>query len=84
MKYLKITQVRSINGDSYRHRATVRSLGIRKRGQTVVHQESAQIKGMIASVQHLLSVESISEKPAKKTATKPSSGYKVTKATKSA
>ncbi len=84
MKYLKITQVRSINGDSYRHRATVRSLGLRKRGQTVVHEESAQIKGMIKSVQHLVTVESLAAKPATETTKSVSSGYQVTKAKKTA
>lgn len=83
MKYLKITQVRSLNGDSHRHRATVRSLGLRRRGHSVVHTESAQIKGMIESIRHLVAVESVSEKPKSEKTTTANAGYKVTKAKKS-
>lgn len=84
MKYLKITQIRSINGDSHRHRATVRSLGLRRRGQSVVHAESAQIQGMVESIRHLVTVESVSEKSKQEASKSTAVGYKVTKAKQSA
>lgn len=56
MGKVKVTQVRSIIGRSKRQKATVAALGLRKMHQTVEHEATPQILGMIAKVQHLVSV----------------------------
>jgi large subunit ribosomal protein L30 len=56
---LKITQVRSAIGRHYTQKRTIRALGIRKLHQTVVHDDTPQIRGMVRKVIHLLSVEEI-------------------------
>lgn len=56
-KEIKITQVRSIIGRIPAHRRTVRALGLRRIGHTVVKKDSPAIRGMINSVNYLLQVE---------------------------
>ncbi len=56
---LKITQVRSAIGRHISQKKTVRALGIRKMHQTVVHDDTPQIRGMITKVRHLLEVEEV-------------------------
>ncbi len=53
---LVITQSRSGIGRSRKQQDTVRALGIRHLNQTVTHDDSPQIRGMIAKVSHLLRV----------------------------
>ena len=54
---LKITQTKSASGHPADQRATVRALGIRHMQQTVVHQATPQIRGMVFKVRHLVKVE---------------------------
>ncbi|MBT4096056.1 MAG: 50S ribosomal protein L30 [Gemmatimonadetes bacterium] len=54
---LSITQVRSAIGRSQKQQGTIRALGIRKLNHTVVHDDSPQIRGMIAKVVHLVSIK---------------------------
>ena len=56
-KMLKITLVRSPIGNTERHKATVRALGLRKIGQSVEQKDSPTVRGMIAKVNHLIKVE---------------------------
>lgn len=56
-KKLSITLVKSTIGYSEQHRQTVRALGLRKIGQTVVHTDSPVVQGMIRKVNHLVKVE---------------------------
>jgi large subunit ribosomal protein L30 len=53
---LKVTQRRSKNGADKRQRDTLRSLGLRRIGQTVEHDDSPQVRGMIHKVRHLIEV----------------------------
>jgi large subunit ribosomal protein L30 len=53
---LAITQRRSRNGSDQRQRDTLRSLGLRRIGQRVEHDDTPQIRGMIAKVAHLVEV----------------------------
>jgi large subunit ribosomal protein L30 len=53
---LVITQHRSAIGRSGKQQDTVRALGIRRLNQTVIHNDTPQIRGMIARVSHLLRV----------------------------
>lgn len=61
MSTLKIRQVRSTNECRQDQRATVRALGLRGIRDTVVHEETPQIRGMIDKVAHLLEVEEVDE-----------------------
>ena len=58
MSKLLITQRRSRNGSDQRQRDTLRSLGLRRIGQSVEHDDTPQIRGMIAKVAHLVEVVS--------------------------
>jgi len=57
MGKVKVTQVRSVIGRSKRQKATVEALGLRKMHQTVEHEATPQIMGMINAVKHLVSFE---------------------------
>jgi large subunit ribosomal protein L30 len=54
---VRITQRRSRNGANPRQLATLRSLGLRRIGHTVEHQDSPQLRGMVHAVRHLVEVE---------------------------
>jgi large subunit ribosomal protein L30 len=54
---LKITLKRSITGCLGKHKLTVKALGLRKLGQTVVQNDTPQIRGMIRQVGYLLAIE---------------------------
>jgi large subunit ribosomal protein L30 len=56
-KTIRITQVRSGIGREKSQRATLRALGLRRIRQTVEHDDSPQLRGMIFKVQHLVEVE---------------------------
>lgn len=56
---LKITQKKSAIGRQKRQKLTIRALGIRKMHQSVVHEDTPQIRGMIRKVCHLVEVEEI-------------------------
>ena len=54
---IRVTQVRSSIGGTRRQRETLRSLGLRRIRQSVVREDSASVRGMIATVHHLVTVE---------------------------
>ena len=56
MSPLKVTQRRSRNGANKHQRETLRSLGLRRIGHQVEHQDTPQIRGMIRRVKHLVEV----------------------------
>jgi large subunit ribosomal protein L30 len=53
----KITQIKSKNGANQKQLDTLRSLGLRKIGQTVEVKDSEQARGMLHRVRHLIKVE---------------------------
>lgn len=55
-KKLKVTLTRSIIGLSPKQEATVKGLGLRHIRQTVSHDDTPTIRGMIAKVPHMLRV----------------------------
>ena len=57
MAKLRITQTRSPIGENQRNRGTLRALGLRKIGQTVEHDETPALAGMLRKVRHLVRVE---------------------------
>ncbi|MBI3946810.1 MAG: 50S ribosomal protein L30 [Armatimonadetes bacterium] len=56
---LRITLVRSVIGRPESQRATVRSLGLRRMRQSVVHRDRPEIRGMARHIEHLVTVEEI-------------------------
>lgn len=54
---IRITQVKSGIGEPDRVQATLRALGIKHHQQTVEQPDNAAIRGMVAQVDHLVSVE---------------------------
>ena len=57
MSKIRITQVKSQIGETQKHRGTLRALGLRKIGQTVEHDETEVLAGMLRKVRHLVRVE---------------------------
>jgi large subunit ribosomal protein L30 len=55
-KFLKVTYKKSFIGEPERVRATVRSLGFHKLGETIVRPDTPQLRGMCQSIDHLLRV----------------------------
>ncbi|MBN2472105.1 MAG: 50S ribosomal protein L30 [Anaerolineae bacterium] len=58
-KKLKVTLTRSAIGYTERQKRTVRALGLRKMDQSVLHDDTPAVRGMIAKVGHLVSVEEV-------------------------
>lgn len=58
-KQLKVTQKRSVIGQTERQRASLRGLGLRKPGHTVVREDTPQNRGMINKVSHLVEWEEL-------------------------
>jgi large subunit ribosomal protein L30 len=61
MTKLKVTQVRSALSRGARQKGTVRALGLKRLGHSVVHDDKPEIRGMIRAVEHLIEVEEIDE-----------------------
>ena len=59
MSKLKITYTKSSIGYNKRQKATVQALGLRKLNQTVEHDDTPVIRGMVKKVEHLVSVEEV-------------------------
>lgn len=59
MKKYKIKQIKSKIGRSKRQKATLEALGLRKMHQVKEVTGTPQIMGMIAKVNHLITVEEI-------------------------
>ena len=58
---LKVTQTRSAIGTKSNQRNTLRSLGLKRLNDVVVKEDRPEIRGMIATVTHLVSVEEVTE-----------------------
>ena len=61
MADLKVTQVRSGIGTKPKHRGTLRALGLGRIGKSNVLPDRPEIRGMIARVPHLITVEEVSK-----------------------
>ena len=59
MKKIKITQVRSAVDRPARQKRSLEALGLRKMHQTVEHEATPQILGIVDAVKHLVSVEEL-------------------------
>jgi large subunit ribosomal protein L30 len=59
MATLKINQVKSGIGGKQNQRDTLRSLGLRKIGDSSVKEDRPEIRGMLSTVSHLVTVEEV-------------------------
>ncbi|GEN80833.1 50S ribosomal protein L30 [Actinotalea fermentans] len=59
MPRLKVTQTRSVIGGKQNQRDTLRSLGLKRIGDIVVKEDRPEIRGMVATVAHLVTVEEV-------------------------
>ncbi|HLR58155.1 MAG TPA: 50S ribosomal protein L30 [Beutenbergiaceae bacterium] len=59
MSDLKVTQVRSVIGSNPTQRDTLRSLGLKGIGASVVKEDRPEFRGMINTVAHLVTVEEV-------------------------
>jgi large subunit ribosomal protein L30 len=59
MAELRVTQTKSKIGGTKGQRDTLRSLGLRRIGDVVVKADRPEIRGMVHSVRHLVTVEEV-------------------------
>jgi large subunit ribosomal protein L30 len=59
MAQLKVTQVRSYIGNKENQRQTLRSLGLKRMHDVVVKEDRPEIRGMVHTVRHLVTVEEV-------------------------
>ena len=57
MTKLRITWIKSDIGYESSQRETIRSLGFHRLNQSVVHEDTNSLRGMINKVRHLVKVE---------------------------
>ena len=60
MATLKVTQIKSTVSEKQNQRDTLRSLGLKRIGQTVEREDNSQNRGYVRTVAHLVKVEEIS------------------------
>lgn len=59
MTKIRITQFKSGIGYPQDQKDTLKSLGLRKMHQSVVHEDSGSLRGMINKVRHLVMIEEV-------------------------
>ena len=60
-KKIAIKQVRSGIGRPKKHRRTLEALGIKRHQQTVIHNDTPAIRGMINQISHMVEVTEVAE-----------------------
>ena len=59
MAKIRVTKVKSVIKRPQNQKRIMESLGLHKMGQTVEHDDTPSILGMITKVNHLVSVETV-------------------------
>ena len=59
MSQLKVTQVRSVIDRPKDQKDTIRRLGLHRMHDTVIKEDRPEIRGMLAKVRHLVTVEEV-------------------------
>lgn len=54
---IKVKLIRGVSGRPQTQKDTIRKLGLRRREQTVCHDNTPTIRGMIHKVAHLVDIE---------------------------
>ena len=70
MTRLRVTQVRSVIDRPKDQKDTVRRLGLRRMHDSVVKEDRPEIRGMLAKVRHLVTVEEVEGDDTKRRAEK--------------
>jgi large subunit ribosomal protein L30 len=78
MTRLKVTQVRSVIHRPKDQKETVRRLGLHRIRDSVIKDDRPEIRGMIAKVGHLVSVEDVQEGEATRATTRKSTSRRKT------
>lgn len=58
---LRVTQTRSPIGGTRRQRATLRTLGLHRIGESTIQDDEPRVRGMIRAVAHLVSISEVGE-----------------------
>lgn len=64
MAQLKVQQKKSTIGCKPNQRDTIRALGLKRIGDTVIKEDRPEIRGMVQTVSHLVTVETVSDEGA--------------------
>ena len=59
MSLLRVTYRKSAIGYARDQKATIAALGLKRLNQTVEHEDSASLRGMVHKVRHLVSVDGV-------------------------
>ncbi|KAA1419046.1 50S ribosomal protein L30 [Nocardioides humilatus] len=59
MAQLKVKQLKSGIGRKQNQRETLRSLGLKRIGDVVIKEDRPEIRGMVQTVRHLVTVEEV-------------------------
>ncbi|MET0694618.1 MAG: 50S ribosomal protein L30 [Propionibacteriaceae bacterium] len=59
MANLQVTQIKSGIGGKQNQRDTLRTLGLRRIGDVSVKEDRPEVRGMLATVSHLITVEEV-------------------------
>jgi large subunit ribosomal protein L30 len=59
MAKIKVTQIRSASDKGRKQRGTIRALGLKRLGDSAVHDDKPEIRGMIRAVEHLIEIEEV-------------------------
>ncbi|MBA3418870.1 MAG: 50S ribosomal protein L30 [Geodermatophilaceae bacterium] len=59
MTRLKVTQIRSTIGTKKNQRETLRTLGLKRVHDVVVREDRPEVRGMVKTVTHLVTVEEV-------------------------
>jgi large subunit ribosomal protein L30 len=59
MTQIKVTQIKSGIGFAQNQRQTLRSLGLKRIRDVVVKEDRPEIRGMVHTVRHLVTVEEV-------------------------
>lgn len=59
MSKIRVTQVKSKIGRPERQKKTLLALGLKKMNQSIEHEATPQVMGMVNAVKHLVKVEEI-------------------------
>lgn len=57
MAQIKITQKKSAIGRTLRQKRTVKALGLKRINDSIIHNDTPAVKGMINKVRHLIEIE---------------------------
>lgn len=59
MAKLRVTYSKSAIGYTERQKATIKALGFKRLYQTIEHEDTPAVRGMIQKISHLLTVEEV-------------------------